>query len=280
LSPADWRTVAGRTARELRADDVQLLSAGVAFWWFLSLFPCIVAALGIYGLIADPAQVARHSADFAAVLPDSSQELLIDQLSRLSAASSRRLSLGVLIAILAALWTTSTGVVGLIRALNIAYDVEQSRTFLHRRRLALLVTLGALAVLAIAVGLLALAPIVLERVSILSSTRVLITFARWPALLLMFGVAVTILYRVAPVVRPAHWLTFSPGAVVATLGWLGISAGFSIYVQTVAHYRNTYGGAAGVVALLMWLFATAFVILLGAEIDAETRRLLEERERA
>ena len=272
-----WREVARRTVHEVQDDNVQLLSAGVAFWWFISLFPAIAAALGIYGLSADPEQVARQSETIAALLPDSSQQLLTDHLTRLTAASDRSLGLGVVVAVLGALWTTSAGVAGVIRALNLAYDSSEARNFLRRRLLSLSITVGAVAFLTTAVGLLALTPILLERIALGEAAEVLLTFARWPMLLLVFGTAVTVLYRLAPVQRPEHWRMFSAGAVLATLIWLLGSVGFSVYVQTIAHYGNTYGGIAGVIALLMWLFTTAFAILLGAEFDAEARRVAEER---
>lgn len=269
-----------RVWHELKDDDVPMLAAGVAFYSFLAIFPGLLASLLVYGLVADPDDVERQVTRLSDVLPEDARRVVLDALSSVAGSSQQALGFGLLLSILVALWSASTGVAGMMKAVNVAYDNEKRRTFAQRRGLALVLTLGAVLFAVLAVGLVAVLPAVLEAAPGVSSSAEWLRVARWVMLPVAFASAVGVMYRVAPVSRPPGLRWLSLGSVVATVLWLAASYGFSVYVDSFGSYGRTYGGVAGVAVLLLWLFATAFSVLLGAEVDAETRRLRRERESA
>jgi membrane protein len=263
--------------QEVRDDDVPMLAAGVAFYSFLAVFPGLVAALLVYGLVADPDDVERQVTSLSDVLPGNARAVVLDVLSSVADGSEPALGLGLAVSLVVALWSASTGVAGMMKAVNVAYDTEKRRGFAARRGLALLLTLGAVFFAVLAVGLVAVLPAVLNATPGLSSSETWLRAARWVLLPVAFASAVGVLYRVAPVTRPSGLRWLSLGSVVATVLWLAASFGFSAYVDNLGTYGRTYGGVAGVAVLLLWLFATAFSVLLGAELDAETRRHVRRR---
>lgn len=264
-----WVQVAVRGWRESTADQVPMLAAGVAFFGFLALFPAMVAFTLIWGLVADPATVTEQTAALAASLPPEARALLVDQLQQLASAPSQSLGWGLVVAVLAALWSASGGVGNLVSAINIAYDEERRRGFVKDKLIALGLTVGAIVFMVLMVALVAGVPAALQLVGIGAGWRWLAEVVRWLLIAALVMVALAVLYRVAPDRDAPKFRWASIGAVVATLLWLLASAGFSLYVSLFGNYAKTYGALAGVAVLLLWLWITCFAILLGAEINAE-----------
>src|SRR6201995_270504 len=144
IPPRGWWQVVRRALKESSADNVPMLAGGVAFFAFLAIFPAIIAALTLYGLVADPATVGTQVRDLSAILPQQAQPIVADQLQSVSSGSGSALGFGLVVSLLAALWSASSGTGNLIKAVNIAYDEDEGRGFLKVRGLALLLTLGAL----------------------------------------------------------------------------------------------------------------------------------------
>jgi membrane protein len=265
-----WWQILRRAWAEAKADQVPLLAAGVAFFGFLSIFPAIVAAVLAYGLIADPGQIRNQANDLAAAMPASGRDLLLQQIDTLTSAPQRSLGIGVAIAVAAALWSASGGVGYLITAINLAYDEEETRGFVGRKLLALGLTLGAIVFVLVAVTLLGVGVAIGDDVP--APVRIGLTVARLVVGLLVITVALAVIYRVAPDRDAPRLRWVSIGALVATIIWLAASIGFSLYVQTFGNYAKTYGSLAAVVVLMLWLWLTAYAILLGAEINAESEQ--------
>lgn len=262
-----------RSWKEAQADQVPLLAAGVAFYSFLALFPALIAAVMLYGLVRDPADVQAQIAGISDALPADAASLLTTQLEALTSTSSGSLGVGLVVSVLLALWSASGGVGNVITAINIAFDVRDTRSFVKRKALALGMTGAAVVLVGVLVALVAVAPAVLDSVVGSGPLRWGLEAARWLVLLVAMAGALAVLYRVAPD-RPGK-----PGPVRATLGgvlatvvWLVASLGFSLYVDNFGSYNDTYGALAGVVVLLLWLWLTMLVVLLGAEIDAESEK--------
>ncbi|HEY6744745.1 MAG TPA: YihY/virulence factor BrkB family protein [Mycobacteriales bacterium] len=272
IPAAGWRQVVRRAWRETQADGIPLMAAGVAFYSFISLFPALIAAITLYGLVADPEQVEQQIRDLSAALPSESTTLIADQLRQITSTSDRALGVGLVISVLGALFTASGGVANLIKAINLAYDEQETRGFARLRGVALLLTVGAIVFLVVAVGLVAVLPVVLDQVGLGSVGRTVVGVLRWVGLLLFVTGALAVLYRFAPDRDDPRLSWVSLGAAVATVLWIIGSAGFSIYVGNFGSYGETYGALAGAVVLLLWLFLTAFVVLLGAEINAEAEQ--------
>jgi len=265
-----WIAIAKRSLSEMGRDHVTLIAGGVAYSWFLSLFPGLIAAVMIYGLVTDPAEVSQQIGDMSAGLPQAAQELLSTQLESIASGSSSSLGFGLILSLALALWSASAGMAGLVEAINIAYDEEEGRNFFVKRGLALLLTVGFIAFLAISVGLVVVVPILLDTLGLGIFATVAAQIVRWVGLVLIMMAALALLYRIGPDRDAPKLKWVSQGAITATVLWVIASLGFSFYVDNFGSYGETYGSLAGVIVLLLWLWITAVVVLLGAEINAET----------
>lgn len=272
IPPRGWWQVVRRALGESKADNVPMLAGGVAFFAFLALFPAIIAAVMLYGLVADPATAAAQVEAFAAGLPRDAQPIIRDQLAAVTSSSQGALGIGLVLALLAALWSASSGTTNLIRAVNIAYDERETRGFVTLRATALALTLGAIVFVVLALALVAVVPVVLGRLPLGVVGTVLAQVLRWGALLAVVVVGLAVVYRFAPDRADPRFRWVSVGALLAALLWLLGSVAFSLYVDNFGKYNKTYGALAGVVVLMLWLFVTSYIVLLGAEINAESER--------
>ncbi|MGH3874743.1 MAG: YihY/virulence factor BrkB family protein [Pseudonocardiaceae bacterium] len=272
ISLLGWRQVLGRAVHESQEHNITLLAAGVAFYLFLSLFPALIALVTLVGLVADPARLTDQVRSFTVGLPQAAQQLISDQLTAITDSSGGALTFGLIVSLLVALWSASSGTENLMSAVNLAYDEKAKRSFVRLRGVALLLTLGAVVFLVLTLALIAVVPLVLQVVPLGPVGTVLAQVVRWMLLFTLVVVGLAVLYRVAPDRNPPkfRWITF--GSVVGALLWLAGSAGFSLYVNFFGNYNKTYGALAGVIVLLLWLFLTSFVVLLGAEINSEAER--------
>ena len=269
-----WKQVLVRTKDELKADRVALMAGGVTFYAMLAIVPALIAAVTVWGLVSDPTQIERQVETFASQLPGGAATLISDQVSRIAGSSSTALGWTLVISLLAALWSASSGTKGLMNAVNAAYDEPETRGFLKERGIAIALTVGFIFFGLILIGLIAVVPAVLGAVGLGVATEYAITWGRWPLLALALLAGVTVVYRVAPDRDRAQWRWLAPGAVAAVVLWLVASVGFAWYVGSVAKgsYNETYGAMGGVIVLMLWLFLSAFAILVGAELNAEAER--------
>ena len=267
-----WLQIVRRAWKEANADMVPLLAAGVAFFAFLSIFPALIATVLLYGLVADPAQVTSQVQSLAGVLPAAARTIITDQLANLTTASSAGLGFGLVLSVLLALWSASGGVGHMVSAVNTAYDEQESRGWVRRKMLSLALTIGAIVFFLVALGLVAVAPPVLDNVVTSSPLRLLLELVRWLLVLVAVTAALAVVYRWAPSRDAPKFRWVSVGALAATVLWLLVSIGFSVYVANFGKYAKTYGALAGVVVLLMWLWLTVYAVLLGAEVNAESEQ--------
>jgi membrane protein len=265
-----WVQILKRSWAQTTEDQIPLLSAGVAFFGFLALFPSLIALVLAYGLFADPSTIATQIDSLGTALPAEVKDLIITQLTEQSQRTGA-LSVGVIISLLLALWSASGGVANLVLAINTAYDETDDRPLVKKRVLALALTLGAIVFMIVLVTLIAVLPIIF---SIFDGgpLRWLVQVVRWVLIAVLIMVGLAVLYRVAPDRDAPKMRWASPGAIVATLLWLVVSVGFSLYVTLFASYAKTYGALAGIVVLLMWLWLTSYAVLFGAEINAEAEQ--------
>jgi membrane protein len=272
IPPRGWFAVLKRVKAEVKDDNVSLLAAGVAFYAMLAIFPAIIALVTIYGMVADPNQVESQVGEFAKSLPSGADQLLTQQLKNVVSAGRQSLSIGLVVSLLAVLWSVSSGVQGLVKGLNVVYDERETRGFIKLRGLSLLLTLGAIVVAVVALALITVFPAVIDNLGLGRAGELAASIARWVVLALLVLAALAVLYRFAPDRANPRWRWVSPGAVVALVLWLLGSIGFSWYVDNFGKYNQTYGALAAVIILLLWLFLSAFAVLLGAEFDAEAER--------
>ncbi|MFQ1000973.1 YihY/virulence factor BrkB family protein [Modestobacter sp. SSW1-42] len=265
-----WLQIVKRAWAENGADNMPIIGGGVAFFGFLAIFPALIAAISLYGLIASPETVARQIESLSDQLPESAQSLLADQLTAITSNSGGALTVSLIISILGALWSASGGVGNLIKAVNIAYDEVETRNFVKLRLLSLALTLGAIVFVLITFSLVAVVPVVLDALPLGVFGTILAQVLRWVLLLGVMSGALSVLYRVAPDRDAPKFRWVSLGSVVVTVIWAVISLLFSFYVDNFGSYDKTYGAIAGVIVLMLWLQLTVFLVLLGAEINSET----------
>lgn len=264
-----WKDVLLRVKGEIGGDNLSIVAAGIAFYVMLSIFPALVAAVTIYGLVADPAQVEAVVANLSGVLPPSALGLVEEQLHGLVQSSSSTLGWGAILSVLIALWSAAKGAKALIKGVNVAYDEAESRGFIELQGLSLVFTLGFIVMGAISVGLIAVLPNLLDRLP-LGPTATFVAFAaQWIVLLVLILTALSMVYRYGPAREHARWGWVTLGSVIAGALWLAASALFSWYATSFGNFNETYGALAGVVVLLLWLQITFFLVLLGAELNAE-----------
>jgi membrane protein len=265
-----WKQIVKRAWAENKADNMPIIAGGVAFFGFLSIFPALIALISIYGLVASPETVARQVEDLSAQLPSDATQLIEDQLTAIVTNSGSALTVGLVVSILAALWSASGGVGNLVTAINIAYDEPETRGFLKLRALSLMLTLGAIVFVLVTFGLVAVVPNLIDALPLGIVGTVLAEVARWLLLLAVFAGSLAVLYRLAPDRDAPQLRWVSLGSVVVTIVWAMVSVAFSVYVDNFGSYDKTYGAIAGVIVLMLWLYLTCYLVLLGAEINSES----------
>ena len=264
-----WKAVLKRVSIEMLTDRVSLVAAGCAFYATLALFPALSMLISVYGLWFDPVTVEPQLEAIRNFLPPSAYDLITERVHQIVSKPKESLGIGLLVSVALTLWTSTTGVKSVLGALNLAYEERETRSFLIYQITAFTMTLcaimGAVTGLAIMVGL----PAVLAFVGLTAYQAALVRLASFAGLLGFVMFWLSLLYRYGPARRPAKWHWVTPGSLVATALWLAASALFSYYVARFATYDATYGPLGTVVGVMMWFFVTAYVVLLGAELNAE-----------
>lgn len=264
-----WKDIAARVWKSLTEDRILLIAAGVTFYLILALFPALAAFVAIYGLFLDPATVSQHIATLKGIAPPAVTDLLSGQLERLASQRSGTLGFGALAGLAVALWSTNGGVKAIIEGLNIAYDERETRSFLRLNLVALAFTLGAMVLILLILAALAVVPAVLALVPLGTAGEVALALLRWPLMVVAVGIALALLYRHGPAREPPEWRWVTWGSAFATLGWIAASVGFSLYLENFADFAASYGAMAAPIAVLLWLWLSLIVVLVGAEINGE-----------
>jgi len=264
--------VLARVRAESKDDGVTLMAAGVAFYSLLALVPALVALISLYGLIAEPSDVQRQITSSLSAAPVEVREMVAEQLESIVEASDGGALLGVIAGLLVALWSASSGVGHLLEAINRAYDEKETRGFVRKKAIALAFTVSAIVFLAIAFAIVALLPSLVASTSLGAVGRVLIGLLRWVVLLAGMIVGLALIYRYGPDRDNPQWRWVSPGAIIAAVAWILGSVLFSIYTANFGKYNETYGSLGAVVVVLLWLMLTGYVVILGAEFNAELER--------
>jgi membrane protein len=272
-----WWTILTNFWARLDRDHVSIMAAGTAFYALLSIFPGMSTLISIYGLVADPATIETQLNSLSGVLPQEALKLLSDQLHALVAAPRDKLGLGLLVSLLIALWSATSGTGSLMQALTVAYEERENRGILsfYGRAIALTIGIGVFALLSL--FLIAGIPAVIGSLPLSGLWRDRISLIRWPLLAILAVAALGVLYRYGPARRNPCWNCLSIGTIAAAVLWLVGSAGFSFYVARFSSYDKTYGSLGAVVILLMWFYVTAYIILAGAELNAEIEKTRARR---
>ncbi len=267
-----WLELLLRTRREAQRDHLAMVAAGVAFYAFLSVFPALAALVSVYGLVSDPQQVEQQINAFGSVMPAGVREVLGEQLRRIAGGSTGALSWGLALSVMVAIWSATKGTKSLIEAMNIAYDEQEKRGLFKLNGLALALTVGGVLTMVVALIVVVGIPTLLGLVGLGGIARIAVDVLRWPLLIAFLLAGLAVVYRLGPAREGARWRWITPGSLFAAMLWLAASIAFSIYVANFGSYEKTYGSLGAVVILLMWFYVGSYVILLGAELNAEVER--------
>lgn len=264
-----WFAVLRRVFDHLFSQHIGLMAAGIAFYGLLAIFPAITAAVALVGLVYDPAVLASESGWLLAALPEAAQAIIHDQLSKVASAERGSLGLAALLSLGVALWSASNATASVIEGLNVINDERETRGFLALRLMTIALTVAILLGLSVAIVIVAAIPALLGLFAQSEFPQSVALILRWPAMFVIGIMGIATLYRHGPDRRSARWRWLTPGALTGCTLWVLGTVLFSYYVQNFAAYNEIFGTLAGAIILLTWLWLSAFVVLLGAQIDAE-----------
>ncbi|MFD1186428.1 YihY/virulence factor BrkB family protein [Pontibacter rugosus] len=264
-----WKDVLMRVKEQLSTDNISIVAAGVAFYFFLALFPLMAAIISIYGLVMEPAAVEQQMEQLTAVLPEEAHQMLSERLQNIAQKSSSTLGWGVALSILLSLWSANSGTKSLFEGINIAYDEVNDRSFLKLNAITLLFTLAGIIIGSLCVVLVIAFPAVIDSLGLPDVLQTVLQFARWVLLAGIIMLALALIYKVAPYRDNPKFKWVSWGSGIATALWIIGSLLFSWYVNNFGNYNETYGPVAAVIIMMLWFNLTSFIILLGAEINSE-----------
>ena len=265
-----WKDVLYRVKDEISNDRIGTIAAGTTFFIVLALFPALGALVSLYGLIADPATIEEHLGGLSGILPASMIDLLRGELHRIvQSQSESTLGISFAISLVLALWSANSGMKALFDALNVAYDEEEKRGFFKLLMVSMMFTAGAILFFIVLLNVVVGVPLIIKFLPLGPLGNVLVTVL--PPLIL-FGVAIfgiAVLYRYGPSRATAQWRWITPGSIIAAIIWVIGSFGFSLYLSKFSDYSATYGSLGAAIGMMMWIYISMWIVLVGAEINSE-----------
>ena len=265
-----WKDIVARTYKRIWDDNVGLVAAGVAFYGFFALLSLLGLIVLAYGFAADPFTVIQHMSALTAVLPTDVAFIIGDQLMTAVQASQKTKGLGIVLAFLVATYGGTNGAAAIITALNIAYEEKEKRSLLRFYLIAVAMTIGALVVALMALAATAALAYLQHLVPRAPGELVIAGKVLGYVVLALFAAGIaSILYRFGPSREDARWKWITPGSTFAAATWLLLTWAFGIYVSRFTNYHATYGSLGAVVALLTWMYLSAYAFIVGAELNSE-----------
>lgn len=269
-----WKDVLLRVYENLDEHRVIAIAAGVTFYVILAIVPAIAAFVALYGLFADPNTIGRHLNALSDIMPGGALDIVGEQMGRIAAQGNRTLGFAFVIGLAVSLWSANSGMKALFDALNVVYGEREKRGFIRLNAISLTFTLGALAIILLAIVAVVVLPVALNYfgnyLGIAAATAWLLTVARWPLLLVAVSLAIAVIYRYGPSREQAQWHWISWGSAFAAIAWLAASFLFSWYAENFANYNKTYGSLGAAIGFMTWIWMSTIVVLIGAELNAET----------
>jgi membrane protein len=257
---------------QLKRDHVAITAAGVAFFAMIGVVPLMAALISTYGLVFEPQDVREQIARLGGVLPAGAQDLLVRQADRLVRSSTGDLSIGLLVSVLGLSWSASSGMKALIEGINVAHGKVDSRSFLAQRGLALALSIAAVVGVGAALFLIAGLPALVDSLGLGAGSTRTVLVLRWMLLTVTVAAGLCAIYRHAIADDEPDWMAVLPGAALATVLWLIGSLGLSLYASNFGNYNKVYGALSGIIVLMLWLYVSAFAVLIGAELNAVRQR--------
>jgi membrane protein len=264
-----WKDILLRVYSNISKHRVLALAAGMTYYSLLAIFPAIAALVAVYGLFADPTAITRHLDQVSGILPGGALDVARDQLTRVASKGSGTLGTTFVVGILISLWSANAAMKSLFDTLNIVYGETEKRGFLKLNAVSLSFTLAGIVFVLVALGAVVIIPVLLNFVGLSNFADLMLRIARWPAMFVAVALALALIYRYGPSREAPQWRWITWGSAAAAVLWLAASALFSWYAASFGKFNETYGSLGAVIGVMTWLWISAIVILLGAELDAE-----------
>jgi membrane protein len=274
LTARTWRLAFKQTLKEAKADNLTDWAAALTYYGVLALFPALIALVSIIGLVGQSA-TGPLLTNIDALAPTAAATILKGAVTQVASGRGAA-GLAFVIGLAVALWSASGYIGAFARASNSIYEMKEGRPFWKLRPLQVVITVVMVLLLATTAVAVVLTGGLATRVGNLigvGSTAVMVwDIAKWPVVVLVVALMLSVLYYAAPNVRHPGFRWISPGSLLAVLLWLLASAGFALYVANFSSYNKTYGALASVVVFLVWLWISNLAFLFGAEFNAELER--------
>lgn len=269
IPPRGWKEVLKATWEEAGKDNITLVAAGVAFYAFSALVPLLTAFVLSYGLVAEPASVVGHVETLTNAMPKESAAIIGEQLKSMTEGAGTKTGLALLLALAIALYGASKGAGSVMTGLNIAYGTDESRGFVKRALIAIALVAGSVLVMLLAMLALSAVSFVEDLLpSLGGAVHFLLQVGSFALAASIVAGLLAVVYRYGPDRPDAKWRWITPGSILATIVWLLATALFGVYVANFGSYNATYGSLGAVIVFLTWLYLSAYIVLLGAEMNA------------
>jgi membrane protein len=264
-----WKDILLRVYANIGDHRILALAAGMTYYSILAIFPALAALVAIYGVFSDPASIAKHFDQISGFVPNGAIDVAREQLTRVTSKGNQTLGLTFAVGLAVSLWSANAAMKSLFDTLNIVYDEKEKRGFLKLNAISLSFTVAAIAFVLLALGSVVIVPVVLNYLHLSHFADLLVRIARWPAMFVCLALALAVVYRFGPSRETPRWRWITWGSAAATILWLCASALFSWYAANFGKFNETYGSLGAVIGFMTWLWISAIVILLGAELDSE-----------
>ena len=264
-----WKDILLRVFHNISEHRIVNLAAGMTFYSLLAIFPAIAALVAVYGLFADPATLSADLEKLSGLLPGGAIEVIRDQLARVVAQRGGTLGVTFIVSLAISLWSANAAMKSLFDTLNIVYAEREKRGLIELNAISLAFTVGGIAFMLLALGAMVVLPPALQYAGLSEITEWLLRVGRWPALFIVLTFALAVIYRHGPSRAKALWRWIRWGSALAALAWLIVSILFSWYAESFGSFNRTYGSLGAVIGFMTWIWLSAIVILIGAELDAE-----------
>jgi membrane protein len=266
-----WWHVLGRARYQMSNTNLSLLAAGSAFWVFLAMFPAIIAGVTIYGMVASPASVTKAVSNLGSSVSPSAKQTLTHWMQSIVNAHQGTLGIALIVSLAGLLWSVSSSVTNIMTGVTAAYEQEETRGFVKRRGVAILLTLGGLGFAAVLLAAAAALPALNNWIGT-PWLRVLAAIGVYAVVAVAVFFAIAVLYRLGPSNHPADWKWATSGSKFSTVAVLVTILAFSFYVRFFNSYNKTYGALAGVVIFMLLVYYAIYVVFIGALLNAEKQR--------
>lgn len=269
ISFSEWKSIFIKVKERTDENNVIIISAGVGFFGFLAIFPAIMALISIYGFVMDPQQIEEQVSNISSMMPEQTHEILQYRVDNFIKPEGKSLSWGTFFGVLLGIWIGNLGTKSFFRGINIAYETESKRGIIKNNGLTLLFTFGAIILIILSAALIVAFPAIIDKIGLPDNIESLIRWLRWLVMSFVLVGSIGMVYNFGPKRRRPGFLWVIPGAVLAASLWLLASWGFSFYISNFWNLGEIYGSISAVVFLMLWLFLSTFIVLLGAEFNYE-----------